>query len=162
MTMEMKPVIALPPKFMAALADAQAANPNGTSLALADAARSLRKIAAKASVQGDYEAQRVVQQHGPTITFNGRLLGEYDTKGGGDDRWFECELWETAGGAYVAVTIAASDEPGREDYVSAVVIEAGGDENERRLAVAEAFKWAQGARTLLTKRLGWKLERVVD
>lgn len=160
MTMELKPVLPLPTAFLEALAAARAVNPSGADLALANARMALNRIAHKGRATGDYAPQVITQSRGPALNFVGKLLGEYDTRRDGRDRWQAGEVWETVGGAYVAVLMGCSDAAGEADLAEATVVPPGGDETERRIAVAAALNWTIPAREML-RGLGWKLERDV-
>ncbi len=160
MTMEMHPIAELAEGFIDDLARAQAANPGGAKLAMGDVQRRLRKIAAKAEPREGYEPQTIQQWKGPAVQFKGRLLAETSSKRDGAERWQEVEVWETHGGAYVAVLIGASEVGGENDRVTVTVVEPSADEDARRWAVMDALGWTDMARNM-AKGLKWSLVREV-
>lgn len=110
----------------------------------------------------EFTPQRVANTRGPTYKFNGKLLGDYSTNPDGrKDRWQEVELWETPAGAWVAVLKGCSDRGREQDIVSATVIEPGGSDLERRIAVLDAMDWTPAARRL-AQSLGWKFIVEID
>lgn len=104
----------------------------------------------------EFEPIQVRQTRGPVLAFNGRLLAsdEYETRGR-DPMSVLLEVFETQGGAYVAVSsFVPAERDGFED-IRASVIEPGPDEVARRCAVLDHFTWDVRARKMLRKQ-GWK------
>jgi hypothetical protein len=103
-----------------------------------------------------YEKQRVSQTKGPTYKFNGRLLIEADDNPRNDkNKWLINQVWETEGGAWIAVLIGANDDKDA-DFVKAAVIEFDFDEQARIFEVMDALEWSKVARSL-ARKMGWSL-----
>jgi len=113
-------------------------------------------------MEDQYEEQTIQQQRGPTIRFTGKLLAEteFETRGR-DPMRVTFEIWETPGGALVAVSQTEPAE--REGHVSAnvLVVEDRSDEQAARFAVMDHFDWHDRARSMVGKQLKWKLVREV-
>lgn len=100
---------------------------------------------------------RIANTRGPTFKFTGRLLAEYETDDHHrSDRWYRQEVFETEGGAWIAVTTSASDAEGERDFVDAIVVKQDKPEIERICAVMEHFRWSAMARSM-AKKLKWSL-----
>ncbi len=99
------------------------------------------------------EQHKIPQTRGPLLQFAGRKIAEttFDTPGPTPSR-MTCQIWETKGGAYIAVTDYVTDDFGD---VRAIVVDAGPDEQARRFAVMKAFQWEQSAMKMARKQLGW-------
>jgi len=132
--------------------------------AMADCARALLRIAARAAtLPADMEHFEIRQNRGPTIEFQGVELAseEHETKGR-DAMRISMEIYRTRGGAMVAVSsMIPIDREGFED-VRATVVEPSEDEQAMRFAVMDAFNWDQRARKMVTKKLGWSLRMDVE
>ena len=100
----------------------------------------------------EYEPVKISQTRGPRLEFEGKLLCEDDSGP------VSLEIWQTRGGAYVAVTEA----PMRGDQMDtrATVVEPG-EEQAMRLAVMDAFDWENRARSMVRKQLKWQLVQEV-
>ena len=143
-----------------AAAAAGAINAGGAKTAIVDATRALKRIVQRGeTLPAEWERVEVKQFHGPTIEFTGRKLCSDEAKTRG--RPIEMELWETRGGAMVAVT---RSWPERDDVADerATIVPPGDDERERRFAVADAFDWHPAARQMLRRRLDWTLRIEVE
>lgn len=148
-------------KLTAGFEDAKAANAGAAGLVLVEATRRLRNVAIRGRpLPEEYETQRLHPSNGPSVVFQGRLLGEFRTGRGRASRWTEGELWETPDGNWIAVSIGASDEAGERDLVTVTVIPAGECEFTRRCAAMDAFRWHDMARGM-AKDLGWDLVTAV-
>lgn len=162
--MEIRKVVAIDGEFAGLIEEARAANPSGVEIALKRWRAQLNKIIRKAA-DGDaderFEQQRVEQTRGPTLSFAGRLLGEFSTERPGADRWQEVELWLTPAASYVAVRVGATNLPGETNFITATVLEADMSEVERRMAVMDAFEWSYPA-IRLAKMLDWSLTIEVE
>lgn len=109
----------------------------------------------------EFTPQQINQTRGPAIKFKGMLIAENTTNPKGDkDRWQQTELWETEGGAWIAVLIGASDRGKEYDILKATVIEPGADEFARQCAVMDALDWTPCARVMVRK-LKWRLVQEV-
>lgn len=108
---------------------------------------------------GDIERVKIKQSRGPQLEFEGRLLcsTEWDAR----DSRMRLELWQTKGGSLIPVTIGSPGYEGAREIVTAAVVEAG-DEAEMRFAAMSQWDWTDRARSMVRKRLGWKLTLVVE
>lgn len=160
--MTMTPIFPMPERLMLAIEAATAAGrQSDIGQALTVAARTIEKAVKARAGDDRFEPQRIVQRRGPTLLFDGALLAEYSTKRHDDqDRWQIGEIWETRGGAYVAVLAGCSEAAGEDDHVTATIIEPGDDEQARRIAVLDALNWTIPARSM-ARDIGWRLEREV-
>lgn len=108
----------------------------------------------------DFTEQRMVQSRGPTIEFEGRLIASdsFNLKSGHPSK-MTMEIWETRGGALIALTRSESldDDPQWRPITIATVVEPGPDESERRFAIMDAFDWEDRARSMVRKQLKWRL-----
>ena len=105
----------------------------------------------------EYKPEEINQSRGPVLAFRGRLIAseERETKGR-DPMTVLTEIFETEGGAYVAVSsMAPIEREGFED-VRAAVIAPGPDEVARRCAVMDFFNWDHHARKMCVKKLKWR------
>lgn len=100
----------------------------------------------------EMQSRRINQNRGPAIKFIGALIAksEFTTRGGEDMR---LEVWETQGGAYIAVSITSIE-------TRATVVEPG-DDQAMRFAVMDAFDWDNRAREMMREQCGWKFVREV-
>lgn len=130
--------------------------------ALANCATALNRIAKRASVPADYERVEIVQAKGPTVEMTARLLAEtsFETRGR-EALELTLEIWETQGGALVAVSSSTlSGGSGREDArVTAVPPQ--DDVQAMRLAVMSAFDYHERARSMV-RGLGWSIKVEVE
>lgn len=138
--------------------------------ALAECERTIKRAAKRAEALPEgYERVEFVQTRGPRVEFTGRLLVEH----GHDSRKgyrHEAEIWETRGGALIAMSATMPlDGEGFEDVRVAVVEPVwrkGDDLPENllamRFAVMDHFNWDMGVRSAVTKKLGWKLSMEVE
>ena len=126
--------------------------------ALADCERSLKRIIARAEVGEGMERIEIAQMHGPTVEFTGRMLCTTQFSDRRAGRTVTLELYETQGGAMVAVT--AFDLGGQESE-RATVISPIADVRAMRFAVMEAFTWHTEAKKMVRKKLGWDLRMEV-
>lgn len=92
--------------------------------------------------------RRINQRRGPAIKFTGELLAEMDFQTG--QGWdMRLELYETLGGAYIAVS--KTDVETRAD-----IIDASDDTMAMQCEVMDAFDWHPQARGMLRDQLGWQ------
>jgi hypothetical protein len=105
----------------------------------------------------------IKQMRGPVLRFTGQLLAEtsFEIKGR-DALQIRCKIYETRGGALVAVSSSTLlDRDGFED-VRATVVPKQDDEFAMRCAVMDAFEWETRARRMVTRQLKWDLVRNVE
>lgn len=124
---------------------------------LADTERAIKRADRRAeALPEEYERVELVQARGPVIAFNGRVLAEtrWDTRGR-DPMRTTFELYETAGGNWVASSSYYPIEREGLENVAATVIERQDDEEAMRVAVLDHFQWHDRARAMLRKQLGW-------
>lgn len=122
----------------------------------------------------EFQKKTIKPSRSVPIRFIGRIIAEteWTTK---HDSWMRFTVWETRGGAYIAVT--EGDEPGKPDQVhcSVTVVEPinragryqlteGGalltadidrDETAMQIAVLDHFDWHDRAKAMLKRELGW-------
>lgn len=136
--------------------------PGGAMIsALADCERALKRIAKRASVPADWERVEIVQARGPTVEMTARLLAEtsFETRGN-NALEIALEIWETQGGALVAVSSSTlPGHSGRED-ARLKIVPAQDNVQAMRFAVMAAFDWHDRARSMVRK-LGWSLRQEV-
>jgi hypothetical protein len=115
----------------------------------------------------ELENVRIVVNNGQDVHFTGRLVCEYTTQNaaGNKSRWTDLRLWETEGGAWVAESVAASDNDREVDFATVLVIEPGGEDEvpdveAARLAVMDHFGWTTTAKAF-AKEVGWDMKRRV-
>lgn len=128
--------------------------------ALADCERTLRRIIARAEVAEGMERIEIAQMYGPVLEFTGRLLCETEFADRRAGRTVTLELYETQGGAMVAVTAFELGQGGQESE-RATVIPPIADVQAMRFAVMEAFTWHTEAKRMVRKKLGWDLRQEV-
>jgi hypothetical protein len=150
-------------KLTDAVGEAEAANLPATLAQIADATRGFKRLAKRgAPLPEEFERVEFVQARGPTVEFTGRRLAEtnWETNGARPLRIVQ-EVWETQGGALVAVSTSAPvDGDGFED-ARVLVVEATDDVQAMRFAVMGHFDWNDRARSM-AKKLGWSLRVEVE
>lgn len=150
-------------RFRDLAAQVQEARGNGTNhgTVLSDAVLALKRLNKRAAVPEGMERIEIVQQRGPTLEFTGILIAssDFETRGR-DPMRVEFEIYETVGGALVAVS--ASEPTDREgiELVNATVVERQDDALAMRCAVMAHFDWHDRARNM-AKKLGWSLRMEV-
>lgn len=147
-------------KLHKALSDALTAGAEPNNV-LADATRALKRAKARAEpLSGEFERVEFVPNRAPTTEFTGRLLAEaaWNPKNS-DTAHMRLEIWETRGGALIAVSIA-TDRYANEDC-RLTVIEPQEDAQAMRFAVMDHFAWVSGARNM-ARKLGWSLRLEVE
>lgn len=107
----------------------------------------------------EFEPMKITQTRGETLSFSGKCLADFSTEKPGKTEFQEFFLYETAKGTWIAVM----DVHVRgNNFTTAAVIDAGGDEYARRLAVMDAFEWRSGARRMMRDVAGWTFVREVE
>lgn len=104
----------------------------------------------------EFTRTQIRQTRERTYEFEGRIIAaaDFETRQGQPLTMF-LEIWETCGGAYVAVTRAVPLNGGDAD-IRATVVPPADDELARRFAVMEHFRWDNRARAMARKELKWK------
>ena len=116
----------------------------------------------------------IVQSHGPTLEFTGRLLADTSFKTERNDPLqVTFEIYETQGGALVAVSATEPVERDGFEVVRATVVEPKMaytgrpgpqpevvDQQAMRFAVMEHFEFHPRARSM-TKKLGWSMRQEI-
>lgn len=123
---------------------------------------------------------RIAQSRGPAIEFEGKLIAhdEFDVRR--DNSRMRLEVWETQGGALIAVTRGEAMQGGEaREIVDATVVEPGitiaslrnpkpgspeaeEETQAMRFAVMQAFDWSDRSRSMVRKQLKWKLVQRVE
>lgn len=140
----------------------QVAGPETLTI-LADTERALKRAIKRAeALSGEWERQEIKPQAGPVVEFTGRPVAEQRfTTTGSDPMNVGLEIWETRGGAYVAVTVTEPfDRPGFE-LVKVTVVEPQEDRQAMHFTVMEHFDWTDRARNM-ARKAGWGLRREVE
>lgn len=145
-----------------ATAVAQVAREEAISI-LADTERALKR-AAKRAEQLDHQWERVefVPTKGPTVEFTGRPIAEdiFKTRGS-DPLSISMQIWETRGGALVAIDETVPEFAGATAKLAVKVCPPTGDAQGQRFAVMEHFGWSSRARSM-ARKLGWSLRVEVE
>jgi hypothetical protein len=128
--------------------------------ALADCERTLRRIAKRATVTEGFERFEIRQINGPAIEFTGRLLCETSFADRREGNQVTLEVYETQGGAMVAVRAFERSDGGESE--AATVITPAADLQAMRFAVMDAFGWRTEAKAMVRKKLGWELRVEVE
>lgn len=160
-TIDGNPIDAKIHTLIGTFAKASEVNRSAACTAIADAERALKRIVKRDTpLPEEYERVEIEQDRGPVVEFNGRLLAE--NKFTTHERLeMALEIWETQGGALVAVS--ASTLPGQPDSEDArvTVVPPQDDVQAMRFAVMQAFNWENRARTM-ARKLGWSLRTEVE
>lgn len=112
----------------------------------------------------DYTPTKITPDRSAPLRFNGKLIAwtQWETNRGDMMRF---EIWETAGGALIAVR-----EGGDDGYTDALVVEPveawqDSAKGHPPFAMVDAvlgfFQWHDRARSMVKKQLGWRMERIV-
>lgn len=137
-----------------------------------------------AESEAEFETVEFMQKDAPDVRFQGRLLGEIDSRDvdtrrgkSTDDRFTTLELYELPSGKWVAARVACSKRAGEVDIADVTVLDINKIELEfgglapgigiptlltpkafemaRRTAVLQAFGWTWLAKEFATK-MGWE------
>lgn len=99
----------------------------------------------------------IEQSRGPAIAFEGKLLCTATV----ETPALKMAVYQTAAGAFIAVSSSPADEPGAADCIRASVIEPGGDDVQAaHFAVLDHFAWDREAQAMV-RQIGWSLRREV-
>lgn len=99
----------------------------------------------------------IEQSRGPTIAFEGKLLCTATA----EIPALKMAVYQTAAGAFVAVSSSPGDECDGADFVRASVIEVRDDNVQTaHFAVLDHFDWDRQAQAMVTQ-IGWSLRREV-
>lgn len=110
----------------------------------------------------EFEPINIKQTRGETIETTAMLLGETEfSMRGRVPRQARLEVWQTRGGALVAVSEFRPETEGGFDDVRAVVVEPRDDAQEMRFEVMRFFEWDNRARSM-ARDMGWDLTRRVE
>ncbi len=141
--------------------EALAADYGGAKGAIADAARALKRIIRRAASAED-ERFEIKTTKGPTIEFTGKQLCEHEFQAG--ERTLlniYLAIYQTEGGALVAESSSLLAMGGGKEFIDTIVVPPIDDVQAMRFEVMDFFDWQQGARNMVTKKLGWSLRRDV-
>lgn len=129
---------------------------------IADATRALKRAQKRAEVPAGFERIEIVQQRGPTVEMSARLIADarFETKTR-DPMSVSFEIYETPGGALVAVKETEPADRAGHAVVTATVVERQDDAQAMRFAVMDAFDWHDRARNM-AKKLAWSLKVEVE
>ena len=115
----------------------------------------------------EYQAKTLKPSRSAPVRFKGRIIAEtqWNTREG---CWMRFTVWETRGGAYIAVI--DGDVPGKPDQVHCkvgvvepIIVNAEGDRDETamQIAVLDVFDHHDRAKAMLKRELGWSPVREV-
>ena len=128
---------------------------------IADCRNGLVRTQNRARTLPGMDRFEIAQTHGPLLEFTGRLLAETSfTTERNDPLRISFEIYETAGGALVAVSSTDPTERDGFEVVRATVAERQDDALAMRFAVMEHFEFHPRARNM-AKKLGWSLRQEV-
>lgn len=128
---------------------------------LADCRNALNRARYRVKAGRGWERVEIRQMRGPLVEFTGRLLCSTEFVAHRKDIRMTLELYETRGGALVAVNASnLADESGQEDE-RCVVVPPTADVQAMRFAVMDAFEWNTEAKKMVRKQLGWDLRMEV-
>jgi len=113
----------------------------------------------------EYTPTKITPDRSAPLRFNGKCIAEteWETNRGDTMRF---EIWETAGGALIAVREGDGDD----GYTDALVVEPtepwqdvgkGHPPHGMVDAMLSFYEWHDRARSMVKKQLGWRMERVV-
>jgi hypothetical protein len=109
----------------------------------------------------EYEKLRIIQPRGPTIQAQAKLLAKVEfEKRGQVPVDVTLEVYETVGGALIAVRRSMPIEFDGVEEVRALVVEPQDDAQAMHFEVMEHFDYEDRARTM-ARKLKWKLTRIV-
>lgn len=163
-TIEGNPIPTKAASLIETASRALAINPGAAGSAIADADRAFKRIIKRAEADASEEWERVeiVQHKGPTLGFNGKLLGEasFTTKGS-DPMKVEFEIWVTQAGSFVSVSATAPADREGMELVNATVVEPEADVQAMRLKAIGHFDFHDRARNM-ARKMGWNLHLEVE
>jgi hypothetical protein len=151
-------------RFRDLAAQVQLARETGANhgVVLADAVQTLKRLNKRARAAPGFQPVEIVQHRGPTIEFSGKLLASDKFVTRSDDPMEVLfEIWETDGGALVAIHSSVPAEREGVEINRATVIEPGPDPLAMHCAVMDAFDWQDRARSM-ARKLGWSLRVEVE
>ena len=110
---------------------------------------------------GEYERVDITQARGPRLKFEGKMIARTDFQSRGHDPMrIAYEIWETRGGALIAVSNASpADREGFENTEALVVKPE--VEQTMQFIVMDFFQWHDRARAMVRKQLKWKLTQQI-
>ena len=146
---------------------------------IADCRNGMVRMQNRARSAPGFERFEIRQINGPNVEFTGRLLCETTLSENRAGLTIVFELYETAGGALVAVSASnLADGSGHEDERATIIkpnqtwtmegVNEGrpmtqSDETQAmRFAVMDAFGWRTEAKAMVRKKLGWDLRVEID
>lgn len=150
--------------FQVEAATAWNADGGATLGAIADARRVMKRIIKRAeALSENVERVEIKLSRGPTVEFSGQLLCEDEfTTRGRDPLKITMEVWETRGGALIAVSYSEPADRDGFENAEATVVEPIEDVQAMRFAVMDHFQWEDRARSMVRKKLDWALRREVE
>lgn len=130
---------------------------------IARARQDVRRAIKRAEQPEGFERIEIKQSKGPTLEFWGRELcsDAFETRGR-DPLRISMEIYETKGGALVAVSASTPISGDGFESVRATVVEPREDRQAMHFEVLSALDWHVRARSMVTKKLRWSLRRDVD
>ena len=163
-TIEGNPIDEKIPRLIDLASRALEANRPAAASAIADAERAFRRVIkrAEAASDSDWERVEIVQQRGPTIGFNGKLLGETSfTTNGNRPMKVDFEIWETKGGALIAVSATEPVDGEGLEIANVTVVEPEEDALAMRCKAMSHFDYHDRARNM-ARKMGWSISMEVE
>lgn len=129
----------------------------------ADTERALKRAKRRAEeLAGEWERVEFQPDQGPTVEFTGRMLAERDFEPKSRDPIrVILQVWETKGGALVAVEEKAPTDGEGRSRLAVGVFRPTGDAQDQRFAVLDFFGWTSRARDI-ARKLGWSVRTEVE
>lgn len=147
-----------------AVRDAAEADYGAAGAVIATCEQALKRIVKRAAtLSGEYETVEIVQSRGPVIECQAVLLAEntYEDHSGREPVTIGMEIYQTKGGALLAVRSVDFEDDDRRSIVRACVAPPAEDPRDMWFAVMDLFEWDDRARSM-ARKLGWSLKLDVD
>lgn len=131
---------------------------------IASCEQALKRIVKRAAtLSGEYETVEIVQSRGPVIECQAVLLAqsEHEDHSGREPVTIGMEIYQTKGGALLAVRSVDFYDGDRRSLIRACVAQPAEDPRDMWFAVMDLFEWDDRARSM-ARKLGWSLKLDVD
>lgn len=147
-------------RMMTNLERAMEIAPGHAGTIIADAAQALHKAIRIAEAGEEWQRFDMIPTAGPRTGFMGRSLlrtGYENSEG----RRVEREIFQTQGGALVALAVSCALNEGERDRVTVYVAAARDDAAAQQTEIMAAWRWDDGAMKM-AKKLGWNTAVWID
>lgn len=146
--------------LMAKLAVAMEVAPGHAGTIIADAAKALHKAVKIAQAKEEWFRHDIIPTAGPRIGFMGRSLWRTGFENW-EGRRIEREIYQTQGGALVALAVSCALDDDEGDRVTVHVAAARDDAAAQQSEIMEAWRWDRAAIDM-AKALGWNTAVWID